>query len=29
MHNEVMGRIQTGFTEVYAQRFSADCDPDR
>ena len=28
MHNEVMGRTQTGFTEVYAQSFSADCDLD-
>ena len=28
MHNEVMGRTQTGFTDVYAQSFSADCDLD-
>ena len=26
MHNIVMGRTQTGFTEVYAQSLSADCD---
>ena len=25
MHNKVMGRTQTGFTEVYAQSLSADC----
>ena len=28
MHNQVMGRPQTGFTEVYAKSFSADCDLD-
>ena len=28
MHNKVMGRTQTGFTEVYAQSLSADCDRD-
>ena len=28
MHNKVMGRKQTGFTEVYAQSLSADCDLD-
>ena len=28
MHNKVMGRTQTGFTDVYAQKFSADCDLD-
>ena len=28
MHNKVMGRTQTGFTEVYAQSLSADCDLD-
>ena len=28
MHNKVMGRTRTGFTEVYAQSFSADCDLD-
>ena len=28
MHNTVMGRTQTGFTEVYAQSLSADCDLD-
>ena len=28
MHNKVMGRTQTGFTEVYAQCLSADCDLD-
>ena len=27
-HNKVMGRTQTGFTEVYAQSLSADCDLD-
>ena len=26
MHNKVMGRTRTGFTEIYAQRLSADCD---
>ena len=26
MHNKVMGRTQTGFTEVYGQSLSADCD---
>ena len=28
MHNKVKGRTQTGFTEVYAQCISADCDLD-
>ena len=28
MHNKVMGRTQTGFTEVHAQSFSADRDLD-
>ena len=28
MHNKVMGRTRTGFTEVYAQILSADCDLD-
>ena len=28
MHNKVMGQIRTGFTEVYAQCLSADCDLD-
>ena len=28
MHNKVMGRTQTGFTEVFAQSLSADCDLD-
>ena len=28
MHNKVMGWTRTGFTEVYAQSFSADCDLD-
>ena len=28
MHNKVMSRTQTGFTEVYAQSLSADCDLD-
>ena len=28
MHNKVMGLTQTGFTEAYAQSFSADCDLD-
>ena len=28
MHNEVMSRTQTGFTEVYAQSLSVDCDLD-
>ena len=26
MHNKVMGRTRTGFTQVYAQSLSADCD---
>ena len=26
MHNKGMGRTQIGFTEVYAQSLSADCD---
>ena len=26
MHNKVMGLTHTGFTEVYAQGLSADCD---
>ena len=26
MHNKVMGRTRTGFTEVYAQSLSADLD---
>ena len=28
MHYQVMSQTQTGFTEVYAQSFSADCDLD-
>ena len=28
MHNKDMGRTRTGFTEVYAQTYSADCDLD-
>ena len=28
MHNKVMGQTQTGFTEVYAQSLSVDCDLD-
>ena len=28
MHNKVMGRTRTGFTKVYAQNFSANCDLD-
>ena len=28
MHNKVMGRTQTGLTEVYAQSLSVDCDLD-
>ena len=28
MHNKVMGLTRTGFTEVYAQSLSADCDLD-
>ena len=28
MHNKVMGRTWTGFTEGYAQNLSADCDLD-
>ena len=28
MHNKVMVQTQTGFTEVYAQSLSADCDLD-
>ena len=28
MQNKVMGRTRTGFTEVYAQSLSADCDLD-
>ena len=28
MHNRVMGRTRTGFTEVYAQNLRADCDVD-
>ena len=28
MHKKVMGRTRTGFTEVYAQSLSADCDLD-
>ena len=28
VHNKVMGRTRTGFTEVYAQSLSADCDLD-
>ena len=28
MHNKVMGRARTGFTEVFAQSLSADCDLD-
>ena len=26
MHNKVMGRTRTGFTEVYAQSLCVDCD---
>ena len=26
MHNKVMGWTRTGFTEVYAQSLSVDCD---
>ena len=28
MHNKVMGRTRTGFTEVYAQSLNADFDLD-
>ena len=28
MHNKVMGRTPTSFTEVYAQNLSVDCDLD-
>ena len=28
MHNKVMGRTRTSFTEVYAQSLSVDCDLD-
>ena len=28
MHNKVMGQTGTGFTEVYAQSLSANCDLD-
>ena len=28
MYNKIMGRAQTGFTEVYAQSLSADYDLD-
>ena len=28
MYNKVMGRTGTGFTEVYAQSLSVDCDLD-
>ena len=28
MHYKVMGRTRTGFTEVYAQSLSTDCDLD-
>ena len=28
VHNNVMGRTQTGFTEVYEQSFSANGDLD-
>ena len=28
MHNKVMSQTRTGFTEVYAQSLSADCDLD-
>ena len=28
MHNKVMGWTRTGFTEVYAQSLSVDCDFD-
>ena len=28
MHNKVMGRTQTGTTEVYAQSLIVDCDLD-
>ena len=27
-HNKIMGRTRIGFTEVYAQSLSADCDLD-
>ena len=28
MHNKVMGQIRTGFTDIYAQSLSADCNLD-
>ena len=28
MHNKIMGRTRTGFTEAYAQRLRVDCDLD-
>ena len=28
MYNKVMGLTRTGFTEVYAQSLSVDCDLD-
>ena len=28
IHNKVMGRTRTGFTEAYAKCLSADCDLD-
>ena len=28
MHNKVVGQTRTGFTEVYAQSLSVDCDLD-
>ena len=28
MHNKVMGLTQIGYTEIYAQSLTADCDLD-
>ena len=28
MHNKVMGQTQKGFTEIYEQSLSSDCDLD-
>ena len=28
MHYKIMGRTRTGFTEVYAESLSSDCDLD-
>ena len=28
MHDKVIGRTPTGYTEAYASSLSADCDPD-